>query len=293
MNNFSAIQMIDTQMIIPGPNDRTVFNQDSLQELAANIADNGLIQPITVRWIDDADMYQIVAGERRFRACTAVLDWKEIPAIVKDLDDLQASAIMLAENIARANLDPIDEGRAYASRMTRFSLSVSEIADQAGVTPVRVHFRLKLLKLREDVQRMVRSDNLSIGYAQILADADLDHNRQMLAVSKLRDNSHATPSWFRQVVNELLKQQAQGVMFDLPLMGGEMESAERKTKMRMPPTPSDTTPPTVGNNPKEIVGHQAGFWQQAADSWNQLGKPFKRQECEAAAKALQFALSVL
>jgi len=289
----STIEMLDTREIIPGPNDRTIFDKSALKELAANISEHGLIQPITVRWVDDAGAYQIVAGERRYRACAELLGWLEIPAIVKDLDDKEASAIMLAENIARENLDPIDEARAYASRMNRYGLTADEIAQQVGVSTIRIRFRLKLLWLRDDVQKLIRSGNLSIGYAQILADADLDPNRQLLAIGKLRDNPRATPAWFRRIVNELLQQQAQGELFEMPLFGGPQLGATTEPVVTTPPTPGDTVPPVSGHTPREIVAGQSTFWSEAAAAWDSLGKPFKRQECEAAAKALQLALSAM
>lgn len=290
---MTTIEMLDVTEIIPGPNDRTIFDSAALKELARNISEHGLIQPITVRWLDATNCYQIVAGERRFRACKDVLGWQEIPAIIKDLGDEEASAIMLAENIARENLDPIDEAKAYASRMQLYNLTIAQIAEQAGVTTVRIKFRLKLLTLRSDIQDLVRTDNLLIGYAQILADAGLDTNRQTLAIRKLRDNPSPTPAWFRRMVNELIKQQAQGVMFEMPLMGIGYDVVTITEAPQEPPHPSNTKPPRIGSSAKEVVANQANFWESAAAAWDAIGKPFKRQECEAASKALQLALSVM
>jgi ParB/RepB/Spo0J family partition protein len=289
---MTKVQMVDTRDIVPGPNDRTVFSRQSLEELASNIKDNGLIQPITVRWVDEAVCYEIVAGERRFRACKDILGWDEIPSIVKDLTEEQASAVMLAENVSRENLDPIDEGRAYASRMTRYGWSEQEVASHAGVSVIRVRFRLKLLSLRDDVQGLVRTGNLSIGYAQILADSGLDESRQMVAVRKLRDNKRPTPGWFRGLTSEMFEQQAQMAMFDLPLMGGPILETQIE-QMELPPTPSDTKAPAVGSSPREIIANQSGFWSDAASAWDKLGKPFKRQECEAASMALQAAMGAV
>lgn len=289
---METIEMIDVKEIIPGNNDRTTFDKSALKDLADNIRQNGLIQPITVRYFDETKCFQIVAGERRFRACKDILGWAEIPAIVKDLTDIEASSIMLSENIARENLDPIDEALAYASRIEMFNLSISEIATLAGVSSIRVKFRIKLLNLRPDIQNLIRTGNLSIGYAQILSDATLDNNRQMLAIQSLRDYKHPTPSWFRRIVNELLEQQAQGLMFEMPLLGGPQFS-EITDNAILPPTPSDTKPPRSGKSIHEIITNQSSFWSSAADAWDALGKPFKRQECEAASKALQLALSSL
>ena len=164
----------------------------------------------------------------------------------------------------------------------------------AGVSEVRVQFRIKLLKLRPDLQDLVRTGQLALGYAQILAGANLDVNRQLLAIRALRDQSSPTPAWFRRIVAGLLTEQAQGVMFDeMPLFGGQSVEAPKMAVQTDPPTPATHKPPTAGRNVKEVIECQAGFWTQAASAWDKLGKPFKRQECEAAAQALQFVFATL
>jgi len=290
---MTNIEMISTKEIVPGNNDRTVFDSIALQQLASNINDHGLIQPITVRWFDETNCFQIVAGERRFRACKDILNWSEIPAIVKDLTDNEASVIMLAENIAREDLDPIDEAHAYKSRMDIYGLTVKELAKLTGLSPIKINFRIKLLSLRSDIQDLIRTGNLKIGYAQILADANLDQNRQLISIRELRDNKQPSTKWFRAFVNALLEQQAQGSMFEMPLLGGPQFSIIPNSKMSLPPTPSDTNPPTIGKSTKEILSNQSNFWSSAATAWDAIGKPFKRQECDAAAKALQLALGAI
>lgn len=286
------IREIDTTCIIPGNNDRTQFPKAELEELAASIKAHGLIQPITIRALDAEDLYQIVAGERRFRA-VQLLGWATIPAIVKDLSDEEASAIMLAENVARQDLDPIDEALAYDHRITAYGWSVQDCALKAGVSEIRIRFRLKLLSLRPDVQKLIRDGHLSIGYAQILSDAGLDANRQLLAVAHLRDNAHPTPGWFRREVNALLAEQAQVSMFgDGPLFGDACLPVSQAQPIE-PPHPATTKPPKVGHTAQEVISNQVGFWQSAADAWSEIGKPFKRQECQAAAQALQAALFTL
>lgn len=285
------ITEIDTRCIVPGNNDRTQFPQAELEELAASIAEHGLIQPITVRALDAEDLYQIVAGERRFRA-VKMLGWATIPAIAKDLTDEEAAAVMLAENVARQDLDPIDEALAYYHRINAYGWSVQDCATRAGVSEIRIRFRLKLLSLRPDVQKLIRDGHLTIGYAQILSDAGLDANRQLFAVARLRDNPHPTPGWFRHEVNALLAEQAQATMFDAPLFGGPVLLVVDAQPVE-PPHPSTTLPPKVGKSAREVISNQVGFWQAAADAWSEIGKPFKRQECQAAAQALQAALFTL
>jgi ParB/RepB/Spo0J family partition protein len=314
---MDTITNMPIDSILPGPNDRTVFNPQALNELAASIAAHGLAQPITVRPVMQctecgeshaladcpeicntcgndtwAGACQIVAGERRFRAMQS-LNWVSVPAIVRPLSDEEASAIMLAENVARADLDPIDEARAYYRRMNSFGWSAQEVADRAGVSTIRVRFRLKLLELRPEVQKLIRDNQLPIGYAQVLADADLDNNRQLIAIRYLRDNPSPTPTWFRRIVNLLLAEQAQGQLFDLPLLGGDGACAMPAPTFVDPAHPSTTIPPKSGNSATEVLHNQIGFWNSAAIAWGQMGKPFKRQECIAAAQALQLAMNTL
>lgn len=283
------IELINATEIIPGNNDRTVFKQADLQDLADSISEHDLIQPISVRFIPGTDLYQIIAGERRYRACE-LANMTRIPAIILTVDDEKASILMLAENTARADLDPVDEGNAYATRMTEFGWTVKECAHYAGVSPVRVRFRLKLLKLRDDLQKLVRDDQLPLGYAQVLADANLDHNRQLIAIARLRSNSKPTPTWFRKEVNRLYNEQAQDTLFDADLFKVQIAAAQEATHTE-PPHPATTTPPHNGRSLTDKIRHQVDFWTKAAQDWDALGKPFKRQECQAAAQALTLALA--
>lgn len=279
---------IDRVSIIPGDNDRTIFHAAELEALAENISTNGLLQPIMVRPID-SDRYQIILGERRFRAIS-LLGWEKVPCIVRNVTEQEASAGMLSENMARSNLDPIDEAHAYQSRIDAYGWSVEELARIAGVSTTRVLFRLKLLRLRNDLQSLVRSGNLPIGYAQILADVELDANHQAIAVDRLRDNATPTPVWFRRECAVLLTQQAQASMFDI------FESASMTVQPCAapidPPLPSTTIPPHAGATPRETITAHIAFWKTAADAWATLGKSFKRQECQAVAQALEIALAL-
>jgi len=278
------ISNIPCSKVQAGNNDRTVFNHAALLELAESIRQHGLAQPITVRAVNSH--YEIVAGERRFRAISEILHMPEIPAIIRNLSDEQAAAIMLSENTARQDLDPIDEAGAYQKNMTRFAWSIEETAKNAGVSTQRVHARLKLLKLREDLQNLVRNGDLQMGYAQIIAHAELDRNRQLIALRELRENPRPTPSWFRRVVNELKEQQAQAAMFDLELLTvQEANSAETK-ELELPPHPQTHQAPKTGSSIVEVVQRQAEFWRNAAAAWNDLGHAHKRKECNAAAVAL-------
>lgn len=290
---MTEITLLHTSEIVPGNNDRTVFDPRQLAELAASIAEYGLIQPITVRRLNtDEVLYQIVAGERRYRAI-CLLGWEEVPCLIQDLSDEEASAVMLAENVSRADLDPIDEALAYANRIDLFGWTVADVAQKAGVSQVRVQFRLQLLALKPDLQKLVRDGQLPIGYAQIIARAELDSNFQVLAMRAFNNNSAPTLGWFRRAVSELQERQNQRQLFDLPLFGGPVISEVTPTAVSEPPHPATTKPPTVGKTARDIIANQIKFWQEAANRWHEAGKPFKRQECEAAAQALGFALATL
>lgn len=286
---MDQINQIPISQIIPGKNDRTVFDEAGLGELADSIKEHGLIQPITVRYTKDCAQFEIVAGERRSRACK-FLKWETIPAIIKVMEDEEASAITLAENIARKSLDPIDEARAYQRRIDEFGWTIEDLAKYAGTSSIHIRFRLKLLKLIPEIQKLIRFGNLSLGYAQILADATLDTNFQLTAFATFRDNPKPTPGWFRNIILDLKEKQDQGVLFNGPLFDRIEKSEIKNEEIPEPPHPSTTTPPKIGHTIKEIIRNQMSFWEEAAKQWDVIGKPFKRNECQSAARALNLAI---
>src|SRR5690606_24833806 len=141
-------------------NHRTSYNEVGLQELAASIGKNGLINPITVRPVGEG--YEVVAGHRRFLATSKYLDWETIAAYVKDLTDEQAHAIMLGENVGREDLDPIDEAAAYQDSVETYGWSIEQTAREAGTSADVVRRRLSLLKLIPQLQQIVRQGNLAL-----------------------------------------------------------------------------------------------------------------------------------
>lgn len=206
---MQSVKELNINQIEAGNNDRTQFNEKALQELADSIRSHGLIQPITVRRISQSGAsgrYQIIAGERRFRA-HKLAGLPTIRAIVSNLDDETAAAAMLAENVARADLDPIDEAFAYQTRIDQYGWTVKDCAQRAGVSTVRVQFRLKLLSLRGDLQELVRKGTLPIGYAQTISDANLDPNFQIEAIKALNSNPSPSPAWLRRICGQLANKQ--------------------------------------------------------------------------------------
>ncbi len=208
---MSEIQLVDTNLIVPGQNDRTVFDPVALQQLADSIKANGLAQPITVRPIEGG-LFQIVAGERRYRACR-LLGWAEVPCIVRNLTAEEAAAIMLVENTSRQNLNPIDEARAYQARIDLYNWSVERIAEVAGVSVPLVQRRISLLKLVPEAQHLIAAGGLPVGHAEYMA--KLDANRQRIALRVLSQSDNVPLRMFRQLVDQLYEQQCQETLWDV------------------------------------------------------------------------------
>ena len=210
--------------VIPGDNDRTIFDPDKLAELAESIRQHGLAQPITVRPL--GGKYQIIAGERRFRAISQVLKWEKVPAIVRELSDEDASAIMLAENTARADLNPIDEARAYQKRIEQFGWTVARIADVAGKSASVVKNRLELLNLVPELQTMVAKGQLDVVKAQMLT--VLDANRQRMALRVMTTGKgELSVAALKAVVSDLFEQQSQEALFDVTQFWMEQKAEDR------------------------------------------------------------------
>ena len=211
--NFGQINNVPVKQIRAGDNDRTVFDADALNALAADIQANGLAQPITVRPIMDPHyQFEIVAGERRFRAVSS-LKWDTIPAIIREYNDEQAAAIMLSENVHRVDIDPLDEANAYKKRMEKFGWTVSETAEKSNRNPKHVAARLLLLDLIPDVQDMIRKKLISDTFGEVMA--PLDVNRQRIALTYLTGTTKPILKEFKLLCGNLLAEQANETLFDL------------------------------------------------------------------------------
>jgi len=145
---------------------RVDMHQESLQDLADSISAQGVVQPILVRKID-TDRYEIIAGERRWRAAQlAGLD--EIPAVIREVEDRQAIAIALIENIQRENLNPLEEARALERLIREFELTHEQAAEAVGRSRAAVSNLLRLLDLEDVVKGMVERGELEMGHARAL-----------------------------------------------------------------------------------------------------------------------------
>lgn len=144
---------------------RKNFDEDALLELSESIKQYGLLQPILVQ--DRKDYYEIIAGERRWRAAK-LAGLKQVPVIIKNLTDQEIVEISLIENIQRENLNPIEEAQAYKRLLNEFHLKQDEVAERVSKSRTTVTNSMRLLKLSDDVQRMVIDEMITTGHARAL-----------------------------------------------------------------------------------------------------------------------------
>lgn len=144
---------------------RLNFNDDTQKELTASIKEKGLIQPVLVRKLGDE--YELIAGERRFRAAKT-LNMNKIPAIIRSVTDEESLEISLIENIQREDLNPMDEAKAYKRLTTEFNLSQDDVATKVGKDRTTVANSIRLLNLPEDIQMKIESGEISVGHAKVI-----------------------------------------------------------------------------------------------------------------------------
>lgn len=168
------VRRLPVSAIAPNPlQPRREFPPEELEELTASIRTNGLLQPLLVRPSPASpERFQLVAGERRLRAVTA-LGWDTVPASVREVDDETLLVLALVENIQRSELSPLDEAEGYRTLTERFGLSAGEVARVVGRDRSTVANALRLLKLPPSVRRLLETGQLTAGHARpLLAVAD-------------------------------------------------------------------------------------------------------------------------
>ena len=157
---------------------RKLFDEDALQELADSIKQFGVIQPILVQ--DRKDHYEIIAGERRWRAAK-LAGLKEVPVIIKNYTEREIVEISLIENIQREDLNPIEEAQAYKRLLNEFELKQDEVAERVSKSRAAVTNSLRLLKLSERVQQMVIDEMITTGHARALLAVEKEEDQYLLA----------------------------------------------------------------------------------------------------------------
>ena len=163
----SPYQRLPIHKVEPNPNQpRRDFDPEELQALADSIATHGVVQPLTVRALNNG-YYQIIAGERRWRAAR-MAELREIPAVIIEADDKKVMELALIENLQRQDLNPVEEAMGYRTLMEEYGLTQEETAERVGKSRPNVANMLRLLTLCPDVLDMVRTGALSAGHARTL-----------------------------------------------------------------------------------------------------------------------------
>ena len=180
----SGEQMMKINMVEPNRDQpRKNFEEDALLELADSIKQFGVLQPLLVR--KRKDYYEIIAGERRWRAAK-LAGIKEVPVIIKEYSDQEIVEIGLIENIQRENLNPIEEAMAFKRLLEEFNLKQDEVAERVSKSRTAVTNSMRLLKLDERVQQMIIDDMISTGHARALLAVD-DAEMQYTLANKIFD----------------------------------------------------------------------------------------------------------
>ena len=208
---------IEISKIKPNPNQpRTEFDDEALEELAASIRANGIISPITLRKISD-DNYQIIAGERRYRASKlAGLD--KIPAYIRDVDDGQVMEMALIENIQREDLNAIEIALSYNSLVATLNLTQEALAERVGKKRATITNYLRLLKLPAEIQMGLKDKKIDMGHARALV--SVENPEQMLAI-------------YAQVLNEGASVRRTEELVRMAATGETVEKTEKKEKQHI------------------------------------------------------------
>ncbi len=201
---------------------RKNFDEDTLQELAESIKQVGVIQPILVQ--NREDHYEIIAGERRWRAAK-IAGLKEIPVIIRDFSDQEIVEISLIENIQREDLNPIEEAQAYKRLLMEFHLKQDEVAERVSKSRTAVTNSIRLLKLDERVQQMLIDDMISTGHARALIVVE-DAEEQYLLAQKIFDEKLSVRE-IERIVKNLHKPEKQKKVEDITMQAIYSEIEDR------------------------------------------------------------------
>lgn len=207
---------------------RKNFDEDALQELSESIKQFGLLQPILVQ--DRKDHYEIIAGERRWRAAK-LAGLKEIPVIIRDYTDQEIVEISLIENIQREDLNPIEEAQAYKRLLTEFNLKQDEVAERVSKSRAAVTNSIRLLKLSEEVQQMVIDDMISTGHARTLLAVE-DKDEQYNLAQRIFDEKLSVRD-VEKLVKNLHKPERTPKKTDNKTMDAIYQDIEDKLKQKL------------------------------------------------------------
>ena len=178
MNTEKNILEIPIEDILPNRfQPRLSFNEEGINELAESIKQHGIIQPLVVRKL--GDKYEIIAGERRYKAAT-MAGLAKVPVIISDIDDNKSAEVALVENIQRRNLTAIEEAKSYKNLLDRGYLTQEQLANKMGVSQSSIANKLRLLNLDEEVQDALLNEKISERHARALLSLDKEDQKKWL-----------------------------------------------------------------------------------------------------------------
>jgi ParB family chromosome partitioning protein len=172
LDRLRQSRALPVEQLAPGPfQPRRRFDEEDLAELAESVREQGVLQPILVRRVPDGDSYQIIAGERRWRAAQ-LAQLHDVPVLIREFDDQTAMEIALVENVQRRDLSPLEEAEGYRRLFDEYGHSQEEIARAVGKSRSHIANTLRLLNLPDEVRVLVDDGQLSAGHARALLAAD-------------------------------------------------------------------------------------------------------------------------
>ncbi len=224
--NNAVLRSLPIDKLKPGRyQPRKVFEQSALQELAESIRAQGIIQPIVARQMNDG--YEIIAGERRWRAAQ-VAELHEVPVIVKDLTDEAALAMSLIENIQRKDLNVIEEAEALDRLIQEFRLTHQEVAEAVGKSRTAVTNLLRLLKLNPDVRLLVEQGDIEMGHARALLSLEgVEQSKVAHAIVKKKLSVRQAEMVIRRIQEVKAEQRGEVVKADPDVLRLQTELAEK------------------------------------------------------------------
>lgn len=226
-NEKYQIVEVEVESLKPNPyQPRTEIDEESLNNLAESIKKHGLIQPIVVRQKDN--FYEIVAGERRYRAAIKA-NLKKVPVIVKNVGDEESALVALIENLQRENLNPIEEAIAYKNLQEKFNLTQEKIAEKIGLSRSAVANTLRILSLPDEIKEMIVKKEISRGHAVALLGLP-SKSLQIEAAKTILKNSLSVREAERLV--NLLKSQKLGSKKVKSRISNSLKSLEKEISRR-------------------------------------------------------------
>ncbi|MEJ6951949.1 nucleoid occlusion protein [Natronospora cellulosivora (SeqCode)] len=208
---------------------RLIFNQDEIDELAQSIKNYGIIQPLLVR--SKGEKYELVAGERRLRACKS-LGMDKVSVVVKELNDIEMAEIALVENLQRKDLNFLEEAQAYQQLIEKFSLTQQELAEKLGKGQSTIANKLRLLTLASDVRKHIDVSIVSERHARALLKME-DKNKQIEVLNKIKEKKltvKESEQLINNIINKPLKSKPQIIYKDLRLFTNTLKKTINEMK---------------------------------------------------------------